>query len=413
MTAINSTRAFDSTDSRWHVMQVTFGMVIGGLERVVMELCRQIDPSRYRLSICCLGTRGPLSDVMEREGINVIVCERQDKLSKYLRGFELARLLKSQRVDLVHAHHTPALVDSALATKLAGVPLIATDHCKLYPTSTRWRVLENVASRFADTVVAVSEHSKADLIRYQGLNPGSLEVIYNGLDLQTPNGLNASELRAQLGLRPDDVIIGTAARLESQKGLELLISAAKLVVAKAPKTRFVIVGGGTEEPKLRQMVRDMSLDDHVIITGFRIDAVMIMSLMDCFVQTSHWEGMPMALLEAMALAKPVVATAVGGVPEVVVDGQTGLLLHNRDAGQLAEALLTIRGRPEMASGMGAAGRERYQQLFTSRAMIAQYERLYGAILKRRRKTQPAALLVGSPPPRSLDSLEQLRSCVRL
>lgn len=370
-------------DRRLHIMQVTFGMVIGGLERVVMELCRHVDPSSYRLSICCIGQRGPLADVMEAEGVNVLVCQNQTRAAKYMRGLELARLFREHDVDLIHSHHTPALIDSTVGARLTGRPLVHTDHGKLYPTSWRWRMLEQTASRFTEKVVAVSEYSQRDLVNQQGIAADKVEVIYNGLDLTPTRSASLDAVRRELGAAPDDFIIGTAARLEEQKGLELLLDSAPAVLQAAPHARIVIVGGGSRETALREYARSLGIDSRVLITGYRVDAVTLMSTFDCFVQTSHWEAMPMALIEAMALAKPIVATAVGGVPEVVRDGDTGLLLARRDADALAGLILRLARDQAAARAMGAAGQRRYLGNFTSKGMIAKYENLYRRVLQHR------------------------------
>jgi glycosyltransferase involved in cell wall biosynthesis len=377
--------AMSAPNRKIHIMQVTYGMVIGGLERVIIELCRHVDRSRYRLSICCISTRGPLADVIEAEGTQVIVCPKQTRPAKYLRGFELARIFRQQHVDLIHTHHTPAFVDATLGARFARIPLINTDHTKLYPTTPRWRLLEKHASRFAERVVAVSEQSKRDLIDYQGIAPEKLQVIYNGLDLKTPRQHESvSSLRQELGLAPDQIVIGTAARLEDQKGLDLLLDAVPSVLERLPHARFVIVGGGSQEQALRGQAARLGLGHAVTFTGPRVDAVDLMRAFDCFVQTSHWEGMPMALIEAMALSKPVVATAVGGVAELVEDHVTGLLVRNRDPRLFAEALVQALGDPEESQRLGKAGYARYASRFTSRAMIDQYERLYEQVLTQRR-----------------------------
>jgi len=358
-------------------MQVTFGMSIGGMERVIMELCRYVDPSRYKLSICCISKLGPLADMMEAEGVPVHVCQNQSKVGKYLRGFELARVFSSQKVDLLHTHHMPAFIDSTLGAQIARVPiLINTDHCKQYPIERHWQVLENGASRLADTVVAVSHHTRNELIQYQRMAPEKVQVIYNGIDVKLRRQEKPADIRREFGLQAADVVFGTTARLEAQKGLDLLIDAAPLVLKRIPKARFLIVGGGSLEHDLRQRAAAVGLAREVIITGYRTDAVDLMQAFDCFVQTSLFEGMPMALLEAMALSKPIVATAVGGVPEVVEDGVCAALLSSRDPQELADALVNVGAAPAVRKRMGDAGRRRYERNFTAAAMVSQYERLY-------------------------------------
>jgi glycosyltransferase involved in cell wall biosynthesis len=272
-----------------------------------------------------------------------------------------------------------------IVTILAVFPiLINTDHCKQYPIELRWQVLEKGCSLVADSIVAVSEHTRDELIQYQRIAPAKLQVIRNGIDVTFTRPDSPEDIRRELGLAPDDIVIGTAARLEPQKGLDLLIDSVPLLVKVLPKVRVVIVGGGSLEAELRQRADALGLGNRVIITGYRTDAVDVMRTFDCFVQTSIFEGMPMALLEAMALEKPIVASAVGGVPEVVEDGVTGTLLHDRSPEHLARAILDLLVDPAVGRRVGAAGRARYEQHFTARAMVSQYERLYAHYLAQKR-----------------------------
>jgi glycosyltransferase involved in cell wall biosynthesis len=374
-----------SVDRRIHIMQVTFGMNIGGMERVIMELCRYVDPAKYRLSICCISARGPLADRMESEGVQVVFCKNQSKFGKYFRGFELGRVFREQKVDLLHTHHMPAFIDSTLGALLARVPiLINTDHCKQYPIEMRWQILEKGCSLVADAIVGVSAHTRDELIQYQRIAPSKLHVIRNGIDVTFTRPDTPEDIRRELGLAPDDIVIGTAARLEPQKGLDLLIDAVPHIAKVLPKVRVVIVGGGSLEEELRQRAAALGVGARVIITGYRTDAVDVMRTFDLFVQTSIFEGMPMALLEAMALEKPIVASSVGGVPEVVEDGVTGTLLHDRAPEHLARAVLDFLVDPAVGRRVGAAGRARYEQHFTARAMVSQYEQLYHHFLAQKR-----------------------------
>jgi len=370
-------------------MQVTYGMVVGGLERVVVELCRQVNRDRYKLSVCCLGTRGPLADLVEQAGSSVTVCTDQSRRGKYLRGFELARIFADERVDLVHAHHTPAFVDSAVGASLRRLPLIATDHCKAYPTSLRWRLLERAASTVAASVVVVSEQSGRDLVQHQGVAAAKVKTIYNGVDVVRSGPESTADIRRGLGFAVDDTVVVTAARLEPQKGLDLLLRVAPTVVGAAPTIKFLIVGGGSELNALRAQARSLNVEHHVVFTDYRLDAIDLMSASNCYVQTSHWEGLPMTLLEAMALRLPVVATAVGGVPEVVAHGVTGYLVHDREPRMLAEYLLDVVRDPVRAAQMGDAGYASYRARFSAKAMTEQYEGLYEQVLRDSRRTSRA------------------------
>ena len=360
-----------------HVMQVTFGMGIGGMERVIMDLCRYVDPDRYRFSICCTHVRGPLADQMDAEGVPVIYCENQSKWAKRLRGLELARIFRGSDIDILHTHHMPAFIDSFVATRFTKVPvLIDTDHCKDYPIPGYLARLERLASRFADEIVAVSRRTRDELIQYEKISPEKISVIYNGINIKLKRKESPEELRRELGIGVDETVVGNVGRLEDQKGLDLLLQSIPLILRKSPKTMFLIIGGGSKEQDLKRLASELKISANVIFTGWRDDAVDLIQTFDLFASTSRFEGMPMVLLEAMALSKPIVATAVGGVPEVVENGYNGKLVEGRDPEDVAKALLELIGDRGMAQKMGDNSRIRYEKNFTAEAMAASYEKLY-------------------------------------
>ena len=373
-------------DRRIHVMQATFGMSIGGMERVIADLCRYVDPERYRFTVCCLSVRGPLADEVEADGIPVIYCENQTRFGKYLRGFELGRLLRRERVDIVHTHNTTAFIDGLIGARLAGVPIMVhTDHCKNYPIERRWMMAENVASRLVDKVVAVSNHTREELLHYEGLSPDKVAVIHNGINPRPPIGpAGVAALRKEFGFAPDQFVVGTVGRLEPQKGLDLLLASVPVVAAAHPSARFMIVGGGSLEAELKEQARALGILDRVIFTGWRTDAVALMEMFDCFVQSSNFEGLPMVLLEAMSLAKPIIACAVGGVPEVVEHEHTGLIVHTRSPKDFGHAVTRLISDRELTTRFGRHARSSYEERYTAQAMASAYQQLYEQFLDQKK-----------------------------
>lgn len=370
-----------------HVMQVTFGMPIGGMERVIMDLCRYVDPDRYRFSICCTSVRGPLADQMEAEGIPVIYCPNQSRPAKYLRGLELSRIFKNAEIDILHTHHMPAFIDSAIATRMTRVPvLINTDHCKDYSIEKKHlMIMERAASYFADEIIAVSNHTREEMIRYEKIPAGKLSVIYNGVNIKLTRKESPEDLRREFGLKPDETLVGTVGRAVDQKGFDLLLRSVPIVLRRFPKTKFMIVGGGEREQDLRTLAAELGISNRVVFTSWRRDAVDLIQIFDIFTLTSRFEGMPMVLLEAMALSKPIVATAVGGVPEVVLNGETGRVIDRREPELLGNALSECVGDPTLARRMGSYGRARYEKHFTAEAMAAAYEERYRRYFEKERK----------------------------
>jgi glycosyltransferase involved in cell wall biosynthesis len=369
-------------DGRIHVVQTTFGMGIGGMERMIMDLCRYTDPSKFRFTVLCLSVRGPLADQLEAEGVPVIYCENQTRIGKYLRGLELGRILKEQQADILHTHNTTAFIDGLIGARIAGVPvMVHTDHCKNYPIEWRWTVAENLASRFVDRVVAVSHHTKDELIRYEKIADSKVSVIHNGINPRLTRSGSLEAIRQELGLRAGQLVVGTIGRLEPQKGLDLFLDAIPSVARDCPDVRFLIVGGGSLEQELKAQAARLGITDRVIFTGWRNDAIDVMQLLDCFVSTSNFEGLPMVMLEAMAFAKPLVATGVGGVPEIVETGFNGVTIDGRDPAVLASALTRVIRDDVFRKRLGQNSRARYEERFTAQVMAASYQQIYEQYLQ--------------------------------
>lgn len=368
-----------------HVMQVTFGMPIGGMERVIMDLCRYVDPDRYRFSICCTSVRGPLADQMEAEGVPLIFCPNQSRVAKYLRGLELSRVFRGADIDILHTHHMPAFIDSVIGARFTKIPvLINTDHCKDYPIPKHLMLMERAASYFADEIVAVSNHTRDEMIRYQKIDPGKVSVIYNGINIKLTRKSSPEELRREVGLKPNETVVGTVGRVVDQKGFDLLLQSVPGILRRFPDTKFMVVGGGDRERDLKELASELGISSQVIFTSWRSDAVDLIQVCDIFALTSRFEGMPMVLLEAMALSKPIVATAVGGVPEVVQNGHNGIVIDRRTPELLEKALLELISDRELARRMGSHGRARYDKYFTAEAMASAYEGRYRKYFEEKR-----------------------------
>ncbi len=236
---------------------------------------------------------------------------------------------------------------------------------------------------FSAKIVAVSSQAVKSMER--ALIPSRLiETIINGIDLEQFNGTNGkSAFKASLGI-PDDIpVIGTVGRLEIDKGRELLIEAARRVTDKGREAIYLIVGDGTEMENLKSMARNLGLADRILFTGHQQDVRPFLEVMDIFVVPSRSEGTPMALLEAMLMGKPVVVTPVGGVPDVVKNGVSGIVLRERTADQLAEGLLTILADDVLARSMGEQGRQCVESKYSARRMAERYESVYRECLTSR------------------------------
>jgi glycosyltransferase involved in cell wall biosynthesis len=360
------------------LVQITHGMGIGGMERVIADLCRNLDRSVYDIAVYCTHILGPLADELEALGIPVFHEPIRRRSDHWFRPMRIYRFAREWRPDIVHTQHMAAFLDAALAVRLAGVPaLVHTDHSKKYPEKRRYMLAERALSGLTDAFCVVSNHTRRELSAFEKIPESRIEVVYNGYDLQAmPGEDDRRAIRDSLGIAHDAPVLGSIARLEWQKGHDLLVAAMPHVLARVPGARAVIVGGGSKEQELRAMVRDLGLEGKVVLTGSRRDALRFLPAFDLFVTSSNFEGMPIALLEAMALSLPVFGTAVGGTPEVVEDGVTGRLITGRDPRAFAEGILGLMSDPGALAACGRAGRVRYDRLFRVGPMVRAYDAIY-------------------------------------
>ena len=367
-----------SAGRRMRLVQITHGMGIGGMERVIADLCRNLDRDAYEIAVYCTHILGPLADELQALGIPVFHKPVRRRSDHWLRPISIYRFAREWRPDIVHTQHMAAYLDAALAVRLAGVPvLVHTDHSKKYPEKRRYMLAERALSHITDAFCVVSDHSRHELSAFEGIPESRIEVVPNGYDLQSmPGDADRREIRSMLGIDSDAAVLGSIARLEWQKGHDLLVAAMPHVLARDPSARAVIVGGGSKEHELRAMVKNLGLEGKVFLTGSRRDALRFLPAFDLFVTSSNFEGMPIALLEAMALSLPIFGTAVGGTPEVVEDGVTGRLITGRDPVGFAQGIIEMLTKPTLMKAYGDAGRARYDRLFRVGPMVRAYDAIY-------------------------------------
>ena len=286
----------------------------------------------------------------------------------------LARLLRQERPEIVHLHDPHALAAGVLAASLgAGAPLVATRRVdfRLRGLASRWK------HRSCARVVAVSQ-AIANVLAGDGLLAPRVRIVYEGVP-DRPAQPGGRAALAALGVPPDAPVVGNVAALTDHKDHATLLDAAVLVTARLPATRFVIVGEGALRKRLEAQARASGLDGRVIFTGFRSDLDCLLPAFTVFCLSSHMEGLGTSVLDAMAFARPVVATAAGGIPEAVADGRTGRIVPIRDAHALAGALVELLLDPARGEALGAAGRSRFEEEFTADRMVERTLAVYGEV----------------------------------
>jgi glycosyltransferase involved in cell wall biosynthesis len=291
-------------------------------------------------------------------------------------AWKLSRILKQLKPDVVHAHDPHAVAMAALAlsmsTQLAKPPLVASRRVDFHfkgNALSRWKY------RQVDCFVCASEAIRKMVIA-DGVPAAHAVTIHEGIDLGHVAAAPAADLHAELWLPHHAPVVGNVAALVPHKGQRHLIDAAALVVKQVPDARFVIAGEGELRPTLERQIKERGLEKHVFLLGFRPDILSIHKGFDIFVMSSVTEGLGTSLLDAMACGKPIVATRAGGMPEVVADGETGLLVPPRDDAALAAAMVTLLTDRAARERMGTAGQRRARERFSAERMVQDTLELY-------------------------------------
>lgn len=361
------------------------GELIGGGQRSLLLILRGLDKKRFKPYLIC-PSEGDLIDKVEKLGIETAIIKmgglkRLNFFSNAGAIFKLKRFIKQKNIDLIHTDAPRQTFYAGIAARLTGKPLIW--HVRVStPEKKRYdKFLSNVASK----VIAVS---KAVRKRLAGVAPRSdkIVVIYNGVDLKEfSHQLLDKKFKEEFEIEDDWILVGTVGQLIPSKGQGVFLKAAAQVSKVFPNVKFIIVGDGNENyrKKLENLGEETGIAEKVIFTGFRENIPQIMSSFDIVVLPSyHSEGFSRVVLEGMASCKPVIATRVGGNPEAVEDGITGIIVPPEDPNRLAAAILELVKDENKRGQMGVAGRRRAEKLFSIEKNIEQIEKLYEELLCR-------------------------------
>lgn len=363
------------------ILHVITDTNIGGAGRYLLNLVTQPVFKDHEILFAC--PDGELSVRIDALGIKRIPISGKDVSFSIPLIFELAKVIKSVKPDVVHTHSS---LSGRIAGKFMGVPVVYTKHNLLRipgpsgvmppRAGTLKRLFNKVTSKaLSNKIIAVSQGVYDDLV--EAGYPADLVV-------SIPNGIDLAPFKPNLRVRGDDkkITVGTVARLHPQKALHVLLDAARIVVNSYPSVRFVIGGTGPSREVLETRIKELKLETYVKMEGFIEDVPGFLQGLDIYALSSNYEGLPLAVLEAMAAGLPVVATAVGGVPEAVVNGLTGILVPPGDPKLFAQAIVRLIVDREMAFKMGEAGRKRVEELFSAEKMAEKTFHVYEEVVRR-------------------------------
>ena len=360
-------------------------MGVGGAESVWKRLLKELDRQRFQPVLCCLYDRGEIGEELQTSGIPVYSNLAKNRWDPAVFP-RLVQILRSHRIDILYTLDQPL-------TQFWGMLAALWNRKVLFVTSShstgsinragRRRWLNLVSARIARRVVALSR-THGTYLEKNGIPASKIEIISNGVCLKKFAGENNAVDRAEFGIGPEDPVVGLVAMLRPEKAIEIFLDAAGRVLEKFPGVEFLIAGDGPEREKLERLAREKKITDRVRFLGLRPDIPRVVSLFDVAVLCSSpvVETLSMAALEYMAAGKPVVATRVGSLPELIGEGREGYLVEPGDSAGMAARIVQLIADPRRAREMGRRGQQRVAEFYTADTMVKKTEMLFERLMRK-------------------------------
>lgn len=354
----------------------------GGPEKQIVEHARRVNKKRFEIVILTFIERSRPNELLDRALQLAIPAKGFRTWNPFNPRviFELASLLRGDCIDVLCAHGYKANVVGRIASRMVGIPEIA--FSRGWTAENRkvkvYEELDKFFLRFADHVVAVSRGQRNRVLEL-GVAPDKVSVIYNGIGPESPPARGGKSIRAEFGIDSACCLVVSAGRLSPEKNFEGLIDAAKMVADTCNNVKFIVFGEGVLREKLERKIRGAGLRGIFFLPGFRKDFLSVLEEADIFVLPSLTEGFPNVILEAYALKKPVVATAVGGVPEVVQDDSAGFLVRPGRVAEMAERIAMLAGNRMLGHEMGKRGYDYLMGHFNFEIQTGRLEELYSEV----------------------------------
>ncbi len=367
-----------------NILYIFVTLPIGGAEEHLLTVLKNIDKSRYAPIVCCIREKGVIGEEIENLGVAVISLGRKSKFFDLRVVRDLLKIIRGENIQLIHAHLYHANMYARIAAFFSKIPVVITEHNIYSRYKFKRRIINRLLAKKTEVIIAVSETVKTYIAKRDWLRSSLIEVVYNGIDISkfsTP--LSKAEARKKIGISTDCTLLGTVGRLVKQKGHIYLINAMNRIKDVVPDIKLLIVGSGSLESYLRETVSAQHLNEYVVFLGSRRDIPDILKALDIFVLPSLWEGLPIAILEAMGASLPVIATRVGSIAEIISDGADGIVVPPCDEDALAGAILDLSSNRQKAELLSDRAKKTVFEKFNSVGMTRKIEAIYQTVLRPR------------------------------
>ena len=371
-----------------NILYVIWSLEVGGAERIVISLAKYINKDKYNPIVCCLNHKGVLAEELDEIGIKVLALDKKPGIDLSIIP-KLIKIFKEHRIQIVHTHLWTSDFWGRIAAKFAGVPVIvSTAHNVDFWKPKIFLFIDRFLTRFSDRIIAVSEEVKNFYIKTAKLPEEKIVTVYNGIELAKfdATAVNRLEKIKEFNFNTSDKIIGIIGRLVEQKGQAYFLEMMLILKQNYPNIKSLVIGDGPLKENLIRKTKELHLEENVIFTGLRNDVADLLKAIDILVSSSTYEGLPMILLEAMAAAKPIVATRVGGNPEIIDEGKTGFLVPAKDPQALANRVSALLNNSEYAQRIGKSAQEKVHNLYSIEKMLQDTENIYDKLLTQKKVT---------------------------
>jgi len=357
-----------------NILQVTYSLNIGGSEIYAINIARSLNINKFNSFVCSIDQGGSLEKSLQESYIPYEVIQRPPHFDLNT-IFKIWSFCKRNRIDVIHTHHFTQLLYGAPAAKLLGARVIHTEHSIEQFKRPRIRFAMKCLSYLCHKVTIIGEEGAQYLIHKVGIPASKVEVIPTGVDT-TLCTVSKDSIRGELHLSLEDRVAIIVARLSPEKNHLFLLESFRKVLNCMPTAKLLIVGEGAEEANIRRMIETLGIEKHVRLLGARRDIPRLLSACDIFTLSSTREGLPIAILEAMAAGLPVVSTDVGDVGMAVKDGVNGILVPSGDSERYADAVMELLTDSDKRKEYGQKGRDLILEKYSLSAMVIRYEKLY-------------------------------------
>lgn len=352
----------------------------GGAEMLLPETLRHHDPEQYEFHyIYFLPWKTQMVEAIEQNGGTVTCIPAKNNLGIFQKLAVIKKYIRQNNIELVHCHLPWAGIAGRIAARWAGVPVVYTEHnnfSKYHPIT---KLFSKLTLPLSDVVIPVS--ADADMALKKIMSPKKLRLVLNGVDTDKFNRSETEgDVRKELGIQPTDKVIVAAAVFRKQKRLDLWLQVAKNVLEKNPQSKFIVIGDGPEKQQLMSLASELNLNDKIIFTGLKENVRPYFGIGDVYLMTSDFEGLPVALLEAMSMGCAPVATNVGGIPEVIENNVSGFLCDAGDVDSISKCVNGLLKDEVLLESVKESARKRIEEQFSMKNMVRKLENIYEEIL---------------------------------